>query len=163
KPRQPASVPARPGPLRARLAGVLPGPVQLPGAAILPGGPLLVMGGLDASDVSVASVAALRGASTSIVGQLPQPVHDAAAAALSHSLTHAAGASLNGTFYVIGGRSASLTSQTGSILGVDPRTGRSYGAGRLPRPLSDAAAVTDGARILLAGGRDTTGARAEIL
>jgi hypothetical protein len=29
--------------------------------------------------------------------------------------------------------------------------------------LSDAAAVTDGARILLAGGRDTTGARAEIL
>src|SRR5437764_15479872 len=71
--RQRASVPARPGPLRASVAGVLPGPVQLPGAAILPGGPLLVMGGLDSSDVSTAQVAALQGARTSIVGQLPQP------------------------------------------------------------------------------------------
>jgi hypothetical protein len=82
---------------------------------------------------------------------------------LPHSLTHAAGASLNGTFYVIGGRSASLTGQTSTILGVDPRSGRVYPAGHLPRPLSDVAAVSDGSRILVAGGRDPVGARPELL
>ena len=287
---QRASVPARPGPLRARAAGVLPAPVQSPAAAMLPGGPLLVIGGLDSTDVSVATVLAVRGSNSSALGELPQPVHDAAGAALgrrayvfgggtgevgtdtivavdatgqvtpagrlpapasdasaavvgqtayvvggytgttplrsivafrpgaaprvagrlplplrypavaavngrvliaggtsgvtpqrailsfdpasgrvtrlaelSHSLTHAAGASLNGTFYVIGGRSTSPTSQTGTILGVDPRTGRSYGAGRLPNPLSDATAVTDGPRILVVGGRDAAGVRGEVL
>ena len=73
------------------------------------------------------------------------------------------GAALNGAFYVIGGRSDSSTGQTSSILAVDPRTGRVYRGGRLPQPLSDAAAVDDGSRIYVVGGRDTTGVRGEVL
>ena len=79
------------------------------------------------------------------IGTLPGP------------LTHAAGASLNGALYIIGGRSSSLTGQTRDVLAVDPRTGKVSSAGRLPYALSDAAAVTAGQRILVLGGRDAGG------
>ena len=55
------------------------------------------------------------------IGELPYP------------LTHAAGASLNGWFYVIGGRGESLSDQRASILAVDPHSGAVHAAGRLPR------------------------------
>src|SRR2546423_6424596 len=72
---------------------------------------------------------------------------------LPRALTHAAGASLNGAFYVIGGRSDSLTGQTSSILAVDPRPRRGHRAGRPPPPPSDAAAGTDRGPVYLLGGR----------
>jgi len=60
--------------------------------------------------------------------------------------------------YVIGGRRSALGSQTGRILAVDPRTGKSVAAGRLPHALSDATAVAEDGRILVLGGRDASGA-----
>jgi N-acetylneuraminic acid mutarotase len=69
-------------------------------------------------------------------------------------ISHAAGAVLGGTFYVLGGRGDALDSQTRAILAVDPATGAVHRAGRLPSPTSDAAAVTSGRRVLLVGGRD---------
>jgi hypothetical protein len=140
----------RPG-AAARVVGRLPLPLRYPAVAAVDGR-ILIAGG-------TSGVTPQR----AILAFDPASGRVARLGDLAHSLTHAAGAALNGTFYVIGGRSASLTGQTGTILGVDPRTGRSYGAGRLPRPLSDAAAVTDGPRILVAGGRDPAGARAEVL
>ena len=74
-----------------------------------------------------------------------------------HPLTHAAGASLGGTFFVIGGRSDSLAGQTASILAIDPTTGRVHTAGHLPLALSDLGATTVGGRILAVGGRDAHG------
>ena len=72
-------------------------------------------------------------------------------------MTHAAAASLGGAVYVIGGRTTLAGGQTGAILAVDPATGATRTAGALPHPLSDAAAVTDGKRILVIGGRDASG------
>lgn len=79
------------------------------------------------------------------IGKLPQ------------AITHAAGASLGGTFYVIGGRGLSLTSQHATIYAVDPATGRVRVAGRLPTALSDIGAATTPKRALVVGGRDATG------
>ena len=79
------------------------------------------------------------------VGSLPAP------------LTHAAGATLGGDFYVIGGRRRLLGSQTPNIVRVDPSSGRAQRSGRLSQPLSDAGALPQGARILVVGGRDSRG------
>ena len=45
----------------------------------------------------------------------------------------------------------------GYVNTVDPATGTVHPAGSLPHPLSDAAAVADGGRILVIGGRDAAG------
>ena len=78
-------------------------------------------------------------------------------ASLPGALTHAAGAALGGSFYVIGGRTTATGGQTAQVLAVDPATGTVHPAGSLPHPLSDAAAVADGGRILVIGGRDAAG------
>ena len=62
---------------------------------------------------------------------------------------------------MIGGRAGGAGGQTDAILAVDPRSGRVSAAGRLPRPLSDAAAVAEGGRILVFGGRDAAGAASD--
>ena len=77
---------------------------------------------------------------------------------LPHALTHAAGASLNGVMYVIGGRGEGLTDQTSTILAVDPRSGAVRVAGHLPKALSDLGAASLPDRILAIGGRDSAGA-----
>ena len=83
---------------------------------------------------------------------------------LPSPLTHAAGAALQGRFYVLGGRRESLTSQRASILAVDPAGGRVTRAGRLPRALSDLGAASFADRVTVVGGRDAGGrARSEIL
>jgi hypothetical protein len=79
------------------------------------------------------------------IGRLPYPV------------THAAGASLNGWFYVLGGRSESLSGQRSSILAVDPRSGAVRPAGRLPEALSDIGAASLAGRVVTAGGRNPAG------
>jgi DNA-binding beta-propeller fold protein YncE len=57
---------------------------------------------------------------------------------------------------VIGGRGSLTSELRSSIVAVDPRTGRTHVAGRLPQPLSDEAAVSD-RRLLLFGGREQAG------
>ncbi|MEA2130221.1 MAG: hypothetical protein QOJ85_3112, partial [Solirubrobacteraceae bacterium] len=70
----------RPGAvLSARLTGRLPAPVQLP--AVAPrGNGLLMIGGLNAADGSVADIVQVDGSRTRMVGRLPVALHDAAAA-----------------------------------------------------------------------------------
>ena len=73
------------GPLRvqARVAGRLPAPLQNPAVAAGGNGAVL-LGGLDARDVSVADVVRLRGNAPALrVGRLPAAVHDAGAALLA--------------------------------------------------------------------------------
>ena len=77
---------------------------------------------------------------------------------LPHPLTHAAGASLGGWFYLLGGRGEGLESQRSSILAVDPRSGTVRAAGRLPRALSDIGAASPGGSIVAVGRREAGGA-----
>ena len=56
---------------------------------------------------------------------------------LPHPLAHAAGATLNGRFYILGGRGDAPDSQVAAIWAFDPRTRRLKRAGRLPLALSD--------------------------
>lgn len=72
-------------------------------------------------------------------------------------LTHAAGASLNGRFYVIGGRTTATGGQQSTIYAIDPVTGAVRSAGHLPLALSDASAASLADRIVLVGGVDSTG------
>ena len=132
-----AAVPARPGPLRARTLATLSSPVQLPAATILPRGTLLVMGGLDASDVSVSSIVALRGSQERTLGRLPQALHDAAAVTLGPRA------------YLFGGG----TGETGtdSIVEIDS-TGTAAPTDTLPAPASDVGATVIGRSAYVVGG-----------
>jgi DNA-binding beta-propeller fold protein YncE len=76
---------------------------------------------------------------------------------LPQALTHAGGAVLGNTFYVLGGRGANLTSQTSRVWAVDVHSGRVRQAGRLPAALSDVGATASGGAVLVAGGRDSQG------
>jgi N-acetylneuraminic acid mutarotase len=76
---------------------------------------------------------------------------------LPAATTHAAGASLNGWFYVLGGRGEGLSDQRSSILAVDPRSGTVHEAGRLPEALSDIGAASLPGRVLAVGGRTSAG------
>jgi hypothetical protein len=58
--------------------------------------------------------------------------------------------------YVFGGRSAAADGQTRRILKVGP-DGSVREVGLLPHALSDMAAVALGGKIVLAGGRDSSG------
>jgi hypothetical protein len=64
--------------------------------------------------------------------------------------------------YIVGGRGDALTAQTSRIWAIDPGTGRLTAAGRLPRPVSDAALVTLGRRIVIAGGQTPSGVTAAV-
>src|SRR5437868_203721 len=101
--RAPAAAPARHGRAPARrpvhrapvrlhvsLAGRLPAPVQLPGLAAVRGA-IVAAGGLDGADSSVADIVRVAPGRPAAVGSLPQPAHDAPAAALG------------GAAYVFGG------------------------------------------------------------
>jgi hypothetical protein len=79
-----------------------------------------------------------------VVARLPAP------------LAHAAGAALDGTFYILGGRGDTTTAQRAAIWALTPG-GRLRRAGQLPVALSDLGAATAGAQILVAGGRDAQG------
>jgi hypothetical protein len=74
---------------------------------------------------------------------------------LPSAVTHAAGASLNGRFYLLGGRGDSLTGQRASILAIDPVSGAVRLAGRLPQAMSDLGVASLPGHILLVGGRDS--------
>ena len=128
----------RPGrPLRQ--VATLPHPLRYPAVAAA-AGRVLVAGGTDGTrarrEVLEIDPASHR---VRVIARLPSVV------------AHAAGAVLDGTFYVLGGRGDTPNSQRATIWAVDLASHRLRRAGRLPRPLSDLAAVTVGHRIIVAG------------
>jgi DNA-binding beta-propeller fold protein YncE len=135
-----------------REVAALPHPVRYAAAAAV-GGRLLVAGGTDGTRArdEVVSVDPVRHRAR-VIGHLPA------------RLAHAAGAALDGTFYVVGGRSDGTASQRRGIWAIDPATGHVRPAGRLPTALSDLAATAAGGRLLVAGGRDAhAGVHRELL
>ena len=82
---------------------------------------------------------------------------------LPTAVTHAAGATLNGVAYVLGGRGATVDTPTDNVLAIDANTGRVRVAGRLPTPTSDAPAATLGPRIVLFGGHTAAGTTDSII
>ncbi len=130
---------------RARPAAMLPRPLRY--AAVAAVGPFVLIAG--GTSGTAAQRAILRfDTRTRRVTTL---------ANLPHSLTHAAGASLGGRFYVIGGRGEAVDSATAAIWSVDPSTGSVEPAGRLPVALSDLGAASEPDRIFVMGGRDSGG------
>jgi YVTN family beta-propeller protein len=122
-------------------------------AAAAVGGRLLVAGGTDGTRArdEIVSVDPVRHRAR-VIGHLPA------------RLAHAAGAALDGTFYVVGGRGDGTASQRRGIWAIDPATGHVRPAGRLPTALSDLAATAAGGRLLVAGGRDAhAGVHRELL
>ena len=121
----------------------MPAPVQLPGIAAV-NGRMLLAGGLDAADTSVADVVAGpsgRSPRAQRIGALPQAAHDAGAA------------SLGGDMYVFGGGAAS--GPIDAITEISP-SGATRVAGRLPSAMSDTSAVALGGAAYVIGGYTTT-------
>ena len=127
----PARAPAR---VNVTPAGRLPAPVQDPATTAL-GGKVLLIGGLDQSDVSVADVIRADVHGARVISSLPAALHDAAAAALG---THA---------YVLGGGEPSHA----EITQVAPPSTVAP-AGRLPLPASDVGAASIGGTVYIVGG-----------
>jgi len=128
-----------------REVAALPHPLRYAAAAAV-GGRLLIAGGTDGTTArdEIVSVDPARHRAR-VVGHLRAP------------LAHAAGATLAGTFYVLGGRGDGLTSQRRGIWAIDPASGRVRAAGALPVALSDLGAVASGSQLVVAGGRDPRG------
>jgi YVTN family beta-propeller protein len=76
---------------------------------------------------------------------------------LPAATTHATAAALGNVAYVIGGRGASLGTQTTRIVAVDVRTRRVQPFGALRAARSDLGSWAAGGRILLAGGAGAAG------
>lgn len=130
---------ARP-PARAHLTvariGSLPQSFSKASAVALPDGRLMVLGGYT-GNASLDTILAGPPSRLRVVGRLPQPTHDAAAALLG------------GSVYLFGGgESVSIP----SVVRVDPRTGSTVEAPELGEPLSDLGAVAIGGRAYLVGG-----------
>jgi YVTN family beta-propeller protein len=128
-----------------REVAALPHPLRYAAAAAI-GGRLLVAGGTDGTRArdEILNVDPRRHR-VRVLGHLPA------------RLAHAAGATLGGVFYVLGGRGDRADNQRRGIWAVDPATGQVRHAGRLPLALSDLGAVGSGDRLLVAGGRDARG------
>jgi Kelch motif len=133
-------VPGRP----PAVAGRLPAGVRYPAVASL-AGKLLVAGGETATGRAVSNIESFdpRSGRTVRAGDLP------------YAVTDAAGAVLQGRFYVIGGLRGG--SPTSTILSWAPGEARAHVAGHLPTPLSDMAAVPTSRAIAVVGGRAAGG------
>ena len=116
--------------------GSLPRAFSKAAAVALPDGRLMVLGGY----TGAGSLDTILGGPPSrlrVVGRLPQPTHDAAAAAVG------------GKVYLFGGgESVSMP----SVVRVDPRTGSAAEAPALGEPLSDLGAAAIGGHAYLVGG-----------
>jgi DNA-binding beta-propeller fold protein YncE len=130
------AAPARAVRLRATLRGHLPAPVQDP-ATTAYGRGVLLAGGLDTRDVSVADLVRVGDGRARRVGHLPAPLHDAAAATLA------------GTPYVLGGGDAGSSMNTVERIGRDGTVKRT---GVLPAGASDVAAASIGSAGYVVGG-----------
>jgi hypothetical protein len=116
--------------------GSLPQALSKAAAVALPDGRLMVLGGYT-GNASLDTILAGPPSRLRVVGHLPQPTHDAAAAVLG------------GSVYLFGGgESVSLP----SVVRVDPGTGSVAGVPALGEPLSDLGAAAIGGRAYLVGG-----------
>ncbi len=127
-------------------------PFALRYAAVTAVGRTLVIAGgsLEHGKASSAVLAYTPGGAVRLIGHLPAPT------------THAAAAALGGVAFVIGGRGARPGSVVDAIVAVDPRRRSIRRAGTLAFARSDLVAVSFDDRILLAGGRDESGALADL-
>jgi N-acetylneuraminic acid mutarotase len=120
-----------------RPAGRLPVPVQLPAVSASAGGRVLSLGGLSTADTSTDGIVLLTASGRArMVGHLPVPVHDAAAARIGARV------------YLIGGGD---TVPSSDVLRVS-EDGRVTAAGRLPVAASDVAAASIGSTAYVVGG-----------
>jgi len=122
------------GPKVARV-GSLPRAISKAAAVALPGGKLMILGGLVGND-SIDTILAGAPTKLRVVGHLPQPTHDAAAARLGR------------TVYLFGGGAATSTA---TVVRVS-LSGGAANAGTLIEPLSDLGAVAVGGKAYLVGG-----------
>jgi hypothetical protein len=125
-----------PGRLSVRRIGTLPAAVSRMAAVPLPGGRILALGGLVSGSSSDQVLLGLP-SHLRMVGHLPTPTHDAAAA------------SFDGAVGLFGGGEAVSTD---AVVRVDPATGAAHAAGHLDEPLSDLGATNVGGRTYLVGG-----------
>ena len=129
--------PNRPLRIRARAAGSLSAPLQDAAMAAV-GGKLLLLGGLDAADVSTADVRTLVRGRERTIGRLPTVFHDGAAVGIGRFA------------YEFGGGDG--VRQLDQILRIDPSTGAAKRVGTLPAPSSDQAAAAVGDEAYVVGG-----------
>jgi N-acetylneuraminic acid mutarotase len=129
-----------------REAGRLAVPVRYAAVAAA-GGYLWVVGGVTStSEGGTAETDAVQRfdpatGQTAVVGRLPQ------------AMGHATGITLNGTAYVVGGRSGTVPSA--AIWRIDPARATLLPAGNLPQALSDAGSVVVGNAAYIVGGEVT--------
>jgi hypothetical protein len=116
--------------------GSLPQAFSKAAAVALPDGRLMVLGGYMGS-ASLDTILLGAPGRLRVVGHLPQPTHDAAAALVG------------GSVYLFGGGE---TVSIPNVVRVDPRTGSTSDAPELGEPLSDLGAVAIGGRAYLVGG-----------
>jgi hypothetical protein len=122
--------------LKVTRIGSLPRAFSKAAAVALPHGRLMVLGGYTGAG-SLDTILAGPPKRLRVVGRLPQPTHDAAAAAVG------------GSVYLFGGgESVSMP----SVVRIDPRTEAAVEAPALGEPLSDLGAVAIGGRTYLVGG-----------
>jgi YVTN family beta-propeller protein len=127
----------RPLRIRARPAGSLSAPLQDAAMATV-GGKLLLLGGLDAADVSTADIRTVVRGRERTIGRLPTVFHDGAAVGIGRFA------------YEFGGGDG--VRQLDQILRVDPSTGTVERVGRMPAPSSDQAAAAVGGEVYVVGG-----------
>ncbi len=122
--------------LRVTRIGSLPRALSKAAAVALPRGRVMVLGGYTEAG-SLDTILSGPPSHLRVVGRLPQPTHDAGAAAVG------------GKVYLFGGgESVSMP----SVVRVDPRTGAATEAPALGEPLSDLGAVAIGGHAYLVGG-----------
>jgi hypothetical protein len=122
--------------LKVARIGSLPRAFSKAAAVALPHGRLMVLGGYTGAG-SLDTILAGPPSHLKVIGRLPQPTHDAAAA------------TIGGAVYLFGGGE---TVSIPSVVRVDPRTGSAAEAAALGEPLSDLGAVAIGGRAYLVGG-----------
>jgi YVTN family beta-propeller protein len=129
--------PSRPLRIRASPAGSLSAPLQ-DAAMASAGGKLLLLGGLDAADVSTAEIRTVTRGRERTIGRLPTVFHDGAAVGVGRFA------------YEFGGGDG--IRQLDQILRVDPSTGAVKRVGKMPAPSSDQAAAAVGDEAYVVGG-----------
>jgi N-acetylneuraminic acid mutarotase len=126
--------------LAVRRIGSLPQALGKAAAIALPHGRLMLLGGY-AGGRSLDTILAGPPSRLRVVGRLPRPTHDAAAALLGSSV------------YLFGGGESVSTPD---VVRIDPSTGSATEAPALDEPLSDLGAVTIRGRAYLVGGYTST-------
>jgi YVTN family beta-propeller protein len=134
--RQPAAS-SHPLRITARPAGSLLAPVQ-DAAVTTVGRRLVLLGGLNAADISTADVRSIVGGRERTIGRLPTVFHDGAAVAIGRFA------------YEFGGGDG--VRQLDQILRVNPANGAVAKVGTMPVPSSDHAAAMLGGEAYVVGG-----------